>query len=95
MSRLTLVVAFDLFLGAMLPFAHAEELDYRNLPVSELTQKAEAGDAEAQVCLGFAYHYGGGVSQDFQQAVKWYRKAAEQGNAAAQSALRALEEERR
>ena len=30
------------------------------------------------------YYYGYGVKQDYAEAVKWYRKAAEQGNAYAQ-----------
>ena len=30
------------------------------------------------------YNYGQGVTKDYGEAVKWYRKAADQGNAAAQ-----------
>ena len=33
------------------------------------------------------YAKGQGVQQDYQQAVQWYRKAAEQGNADAQNNL--------
>ena len=33
---------------------------------------------------GVAYHNGQGVPQDYAEAAKWYRRAAEQGNAAAQ-----------
>ena len=33
------------------------------------------------------YSYGEGVKQDYSEAVKWYRKAAEQGNAKAQCLL--------
>ncbi len=33
------------------------------------------------------YYAGQGVPQDYAEAVKWFRKAAEQGNAAAQSDL--------
>ncbi|WP_052102780.1 tetratricopeptide repeat protein [Porphyromonas gulae] len=33
------------------------------------------------------YNEGYGVSQDYSEAVKWYRKAAEQGNAHAQNNL--------
>ena len=49
-----------------------------------LKQRAEAGDAEAQVHLGSAYYAGKGVPQDLQEAANWFRKAAEQGNADAQ-----------
>jgi len=34
---------------------------------------------EAQFILGIAYNKGQGVEQDDAEAVKWYRKAAEQG----------------
>ncbi|KAG0283747.1 hypothetical protein BGZ96_011871 [Linnemannia gamsii] len=35
--------------------------------------------------IGDLYHFGHNVSQDFSKAMKWYQKAAEQGDAAAQS----------
>ena len=41
--------------------------------------KAEKGDASAQVTLGLMYEYGRGVAKNDVEAVKWYRKAAEQG----------------
>ena len=37
--------------------------------------------------LGWMYANGEGVEQDKEEAVKWYRKAAEQGNADAQNTL--------
>ena len=33
------------------------------------------------------YMFGSGVENDFKESVKWYRKAAEQGNGYAQSSL--------
>jgi len=46
---------------------------------------AESGDAEAQCTLGQFYELGKlGLPQDYSQAVKWYRKAAEQGHPRAQ-----------
>ena len=41
----------------------------------------------AQYNLGVCYYYGRGVTQDYYEAVKWYRKAAEQGDAYAQRNL--------
>jgi TPR repeat protein len=41
----------------------------------------------AQYNLGTMYHEGDGVKQDDKEAVKWYRKAAEQGYASAQHNL--------
>ena len=42
------------------------------------------GNVVAQFCLGFMYDEGLGVVQDYAEAVQWYRKAADQGNAGAQ-----------
>ena len=48
---------------------------------------AEQGDADAQYNLGVMYYDGRGVTQDYAEAVKWYRLAAEQDIAKAQSQL--------
>ena len=48
--------------------------------VPALTKKAEKGDAGAQVNLGIMYAEGNGVTQNDNEAIKWYRKAAKQGN---------------
>ncbi|HHF6559516.1 TPA: tetratricopeptide repeat protein, partial [Haemophilus influenzae] len=42
---------------------------------------AEQGDANVQFNLGVMYAEGQGVKQDDVEAVKWFRKAAEQGHA--------------
>jgi TPR repeat protein len=55
--------------------------------ICELRQKAEQGDASAQFNLGVRYELGDGVPKDSKEAVKWYRLAAENGNASAQSYL--------
>jgi TPR repeat protein len=55
--------------------------------VEEVRKRAEAGQAIAQLDLGWIYQNGDGVPQDDAEAVKWYRKAAEQGLATAQSNL--------
>jgi len=49
--------------------------------------KARQGDAQAQTDLGLMYGLGQGVPKDYQEAVKWFRKAAEQGLARAQGSL--------
>ena len=43
------------------------------------SKAAEQGDAAAQYNLGWMYRFGKGVQQNYSKAVKWYRKAAEQG----------------
>ena len=48
---------------------------------------AEKGDALAQNNLGLMYGTGQGVDQNFKEAVKWFQKAADQGNANAQCSL--------
>lgn len=48
---------------------------------------AQRGDAKAQMNLGYAFHFGQGVTSDAAEAVKWFRQAADQGNAAGQRAL--------
>lgn len=57
------------------------------VPISEVAQHAESGDAQAQFELGRAYEDGKSVAQDDEQAVQWFRKSAEQGNAQAQNSL--------
>jgi TPR repeat protein len=45
---------------------------------------AEQGNAKAQFNLGVMYAKGLGVSQDYKEAAKWFRKSAEQGHENAQ-----------
>jgi hypothetical protein len=54
--------------------------------------KAERGDAIAQLNLGFSYENGDGVVKDVVEAVKRYRKAADQNYAPAQCYLGACYE---
>jgi hypothetical protein len=44
----------------------------------KLEELAEEGDAESQFRLGVMYETGQGVPQDYAEAVRWYRKAAQQ-----------------
>ncbi|MDP7011183.1 MAG: PQQ-binding-like beta-propeller repeat protein, partial [Verrucomicrobiota bacterium] len=52
--------------------------------IARLMEQAAKGDAEAQVKLGHAYDYGEGVPKNPAEAMKWYRKAAFQGDDMAQ-----------
>ena len=63
--------------------------------IKELKEKALAGDASAQLFLGQSYQRGSGVEKDLNEAVKWLRKSAEQGNVYAPHILKKLEEEYR
>ncbi len=53
-------------------------------PNPDTRANAEAGDADAQVQLGFYYATGLRTTQKDAEAVAWYRKAAEQGHPMAQ-----------
>ncbi len=52
--------------------------------LEELQLTEERRDARAQVNLGVMYTLGFGVPQDYAEAMKWYRLAAEQGLAGGQ-----------
>ena len=65
---------------AFAPFTDKEQNDKEAMRY----RKAAEGDASAQSSLGFMYAKGQGVTQDYKEAVKWYRKAADQGDAIAQ-----------
>jgi TPR repeat protein len=51
---------------------------------------AKEGDPKAQFNVGLIYANGKGVNKDTYQAMEWYKKAAEQGNTAAQYNLAKL-----
>ena len=55
--------------------------------IEDMTVLAEKGNAEAQYTLGLVYDKGESVPEDDAEAVRWYRRAAEQGYAEAQNSL--------
>jgi uncharacterized protein len=55
--------------------------------VPELINRAESGDPESQLTLAVAYRFGRGVSQNLQEAAKWFRKASDGGSAPAANDL--------
>ena len=64
-----------------------ESSDCLDISFETCRVQAEAGDANAQLLLGFMYANGEGVPEDDAEAVLWFRLAAEQGNVRAQSSL--------
>ena len=60
------------------------------LAVTACHRLAESGDATAQLNVGSMYYLGVGVTQNFEEAARWYRKAADQGLATAEVALGGL-----
>ncbi|GHV06701.1 hypothetical protein FACS189416_7410 [Bacteroidia bacterium] len=77
MSVLTVILAISL----VLPLCQCR----KKATVEELIAAAESGNAAAQNKLGSMYYYGEGVPTDYHEAVRWYRKSAEQGNDEAQN----------
>jgi TPR repeat protein len=61
--------------------------------IEDLTRRAQAGDVQAQFRLAVAYDGGRGVLRDFEEARKWYRRAAEGGLAEAQNSLGSMLQE--
>ncbi|KAF9118190.1 hypothetical protein BGW39_001391 [Mortierella sp. 14UC] len=56
----------------------------------ETETRAKAGDKDAQVALGDMYRNGEGVQKDYQAAMVWYLKMANQGDCQAQSKVGCL-----
>ena len=56
----------------------------------DVSSRARSDLAWAQYNLGLSYANGDGVAQDFEKAIYWWTKAAEQGSRAAQTALNSL-----
>ena len=67
--------------------AHAQQSDADHKRFLECKTQADLGDALAEYNLGLCYELGRGVTKSEVEAVKWYRKAAEQNYAEAQFSL--------
>ena len=65
---------FSVLLLALLPFAMQAQADQK------LINKAQKGNTAAMVLLGECYETGAGVALDSAQALKWFQRAAEQGD---------------
>ena len=70
------VAALVLSFGLMLESVASEESER----FSNIKAFAEQGYALEQAYLGSYYEYGTGVRQDYEKALYWYRKSADQNN---------------
>ena len=70
------LILFVVGLICLPPMTYAQDM-------AALWQKAEQGDAKAQYDMGEAYY----ADKDYQEAIRWFRLAAEQGNVHAQFRL--------
>jgi len=75
------VVLFVLLLGATVAIAQ-EATSVR--ADSSLRERAMEGDSAAQAALAYLYEQGQGVPKAYNEAFRWYLKAAEKGKAIAQ-----------
>jgi TPR repeat protein len=90
MNRLVLLAV--LLVTVLICLGCAEEAPEIPVPtkatiLADAISLAETGNAEAQFALGNLYAEGKVVPNDFTEAAKWFRKAADQGHAQAQYTL--------
>lgn len=55
--------------------------------LASLSQRAEAGESQAQYLLARRFHQGDGVSINYVQALKWYQQSAQKGYPASREML--------
>ena len=80
----------SIFLFVLLAVQLSEQTVAAQIPQAEmqaLIQRARAGDAAAQAQLGYNFQKGIGAAQSAAEALKWYRRAADQGLVTAQNNL--------
>ena len=84
--------SFSFFDKAVSLFSSAKPAQApKNISIEELTQKADSGDVEALLDLGYMYLYGtDGITVDHKLALDYYTKAAEKKNAVALNNLGSL-----
>lgn len=85
MNNLTFAVFF-LFISIFSPL-QAQDGVAAAIGPTELQQRAEQGDAQAQYRLGIFFEQQGGTPEYRQQAFRWFKAAAEQGHSGAQVSL--------
>ncbi len=73
---------YIIFKGKLITAAEKEKITFENL-----IDKANQGDIKAQFTVAKCYENGQTVEQDFEEAFKWYTKAAEQGEVSSQYSL--------
>ena len=86
MKHIFIISPSIIFLIFVLPFTSYSKKK-ADLHFNEVKLTAIDGDADAQFELAGLYAEGDGVKQNLTEAVKWYRKAAEQGHDGAQFKL--------
>lgn len=60
--------------------------------IKKILNLAKKGDIDSQYKLATMYHFGSGTSIDHKEAIKWYKKASDQGHSSALSMLKNLKD---
>ena len=89
-ATLRKLISFRLLLVCAVALWWATSRAESPAPRDSMEAAAERGDPEAEFALGKAYDSGKGVARDPKKAFKYYRRAAEHGNAKAQNNLASL-----
>ena len=84
MNKNRLVFTVLLLLSAAVFQRAAQQNEAQRKLLAEMRGRAETGDAQSQFVLGGAFYSGTLGTKDYAEAVKWFRKAAEQNLADAQ-----------
>jgi len=74
-------------------YGHGADKD-ETLAFNWISKAAELGDRDSMYGLGGSFEYGVGVSVDINDAISWYREAAQIGHVAAQLELAFIYSER-
>ena len=73
------LMAMKKILGLMALFATGTNvIAMKNNKIYSLIDQAVQGNVDALYHLGYMYHHGRGVKQDYAEALRWYRFAADQ-----------------
>ena len=78
-------ILYTIILSFLFSSAYADSVG--GLSFEELLERSKYGEATVQYLLGIEYETGLHVSVDYEEAIKWYQLAAEQGYVIAQNKL--------
>lgn len=67
----------------------------KEIELKRIKEAAEQGDVDAQYMLGDFYANGEGVKQDYEKAIEWTKKAADQGHIMAKLQLKVLQKSKK
>ncbi len=83
----TLLLLLIVVVGCINPSSKGDKKDWSAESIENVVSLAGHGDPDAQSELGRRYYNGDGVEKNYEEAIKWYEKAIEQGSARANHLL--------